>query len=82
MRGGRPAAARRRVLKVFLLTLALLLPDGSTIDVPIEIWKFQSRSDCTLSADYLNKGKVRARHAYRCVETDAVRLAELRANSE
>jgi hypothetical protein len=53
----------------------LALPDGRTADIPIEIWKFSSLSDCSMSVAYLNTGKTSAAHNYGCVEADPVRLA-------
>ena len=75
--GGVAAAGVPR-LNVFLLTIALMLPSGGNAEVPIEIWRFHTRADCLMSADYLNRGRGDDPRRYVCVETSPARVAELR----
>jgi hypothetical protein len=77
-RVGRAAAAGVRRLNVFLLTIALMLPAGGNAEVPVEIWRFHTRADCLMSAEYLNRGREGALQRYVCVETSPARMAELR----
>lgn len=57
-------------VKTFVLVLSLIAPDGSTTDVPVDLWKFTSMPECAKSTTYLNKGAHAATRNYVCVEYD------------
>ena len=56
-------------MKTFILVLALLAPDGSKSEIPVELWQFHSLAQCDKSAAMMNSGKTANR--YSCVEFDA-----------
>jgi hypothetical protein len=57
-------------MKTFVLALTLLAPDGSTTEVPVELWQFASMAECTRSSTFMNTGKVTNARNYSCIEFD------------
>lgn len=57
-------------MKTFVLALTLLAADGSTTQMPVEMWRFASMAECAKSSLFINKGKVATSTRYSCVEYD------------
>jgi hypothetical protein len=55
-------------MKTFVLALALLAFDGSTTEMPIELWQFRSMAECVQSSAMMNKGAASTAKAYTCIE--------------
>lgn len=53
-------------MKTFVLMLALLAPDGTKGEMPVELWQFQSMAQCDKSAAMMNSGK--SVNRFSCVE--------------
>lgn len=60
-------------MKTFVLALALLAPDGTKTELPIELWRFDSMADCVKSSAYLNKAATARAKNYTCIEHDPTR---------
>jgi hypothetical protein len=55
-------------MKTFVLALALLAPDGTKTELPLELWHFDSMAECVKSSTFMNKGAVATAKSYSCVE--------------
>ena len=55
-------------MKTFVLVLALLSPDGTKSEMPVELWQFHSMAQCDKSAATMNSGK--SVNRFSCAEFD------------
>lgn len=66
-------------MKTFVLALALLAPDGTKTELPLEMWHFDSMADCVKSSTFMNRGAAATAKSYSCVEYDpSLNVAKIR----